>query len=534
MDSGETSTPSKFWRVVPVALFLAGAAAVLLTQRGIGLTWDEGFYYGPSKLAAEWIGEIFKGNQPFDAASIEKYWALRCEHPSMQRLLSGIALIVDSNPHRYMAMRLPMAFVFGLTLVFVYLIGRMGWGPRAGLVAAVIYATLPRIFGHSHIASLEPPLLLMMVAVTYCFLRGLESWRWSIATGIAFGLLLDAKLNGFFLPIPLILWAHIYARQKYVNNLFSMLTLGPATMVAGWPWLWHDTAHRFVNYLLFHTTHQKTSLFFMGTIWGGQGIEHTAPWFYPAVMITVTVPLTAALLIALGTARSLSRPRREPIAMLCLMIVAVMMAVASAPGTPKYDGVRLFLPVFPFLALLGGAGFAGLIESVKEMKYRRMACAVAVLVLLADGGSAIGRYHPFLLSYFNPLAGGLRGSVGRFETVYWGEGLNEETANAINHLPDGARVKALALNDDCLALMQEWGMIKPTIRLGGKPPWFDYHVLQMRQGRFSRVERTLAEDKSGQFPAVCVQSKFGVPMIAIYRTGERFEAAWRAKGYGTE
>lgn len=542
----EQTTSSKFWRFVPYVLFVVGAASVFFSQHGIGLTWDEAYYYEPSRLTGEWIARTLRGEFPFDSASITKYWELRAEHPSLQRVLSGIALNLDSNPKRYFAMRLPMPILFGFTLVLIFLIGRRGWGPMAGFISAILYATLPRVFGHNHLASLEPGLLFMTMLVVYCFLRGLDTkpcgagapaghssrhpWLWSVATGVSFGLLLDTKINGFFLPIPLILWAHLYARPRYVNNLFSMLTLGPIVMVLGWPWLWHDTAHRIVNYLLFHTAHQKTGVFFMGTIWGGQDIEHTAPWFYPLVMIAVTVPISALLLMVLGTARTLTQPRRRPIAMLCLFCVAVMLAVACVPGTPKYDGVRLFLPVFPFLALLGGGGFAALIENLPAEKYRRIATVAAPIVLLLDGGGAIYRYHPYLLSYFNPLVGGLRGAEGRFEVTYWGEALNDETIRAINHLPDGARVKGLALNDDCLKLLQEWGMIKPTIQLGGKPPFFDYHILQMREGKFSRVERVLVETKEFH-PPVFVQSKFEVPLIAIYKTGPRFEPAWRALPY---
>ncbi len=36
---------------------------------------------------------------------------------------------------------------------------------------------------------------------------------------------------------------------------------------------------------------------------------------------------------------------------------AAILLLAALPWSPKYDGVRLFLPLFPFVALLAGAGF---------------------------------------------------------------------------------------------------------------------------------------------------------------------------------
>lgn len=516
--------PALFWRLVPWVLIVLGTASVALTQRGIGFTWDEAYYYVPSKMAGEWVAEIFRGNHPFDAATIDKYWEPRHEHPSVGRLLSGVALQLFPDQRPYLAMRLPMALLFGFTLALIFLIGRRCWSSQAGLFAAILYAMLPRVFGHEHFATLEPPLLFMTMLVVYCFLRGLDSPVWAAITGVAWGVLLATKINGFFLPVPLVLWAHLYARPRYVNNLFSMVTLGPIAMVASWPWLWHDTAKRLLNYLMFHTEHQKISVFFMGLMWGDQ---HTAPWFYPAVIIGVSVPLTILLVFVIGFARSVAAPRQRPYETLCLFCVLVMIGLASVPGIPKYDGERLFLTVFPFLSLLGGAAIGSALDQIGKPAMARLAAAGVALVLLADGGVAISRYHPYLLSYFNPIVGGLPGAARRFEVTYWGEALNDDLIRAINHLPDGSTLKGVAFNDGTMMLLQEWGLIKPTITIGGaaRGTYFDYHLVQNRRGMFSRIERTLVD--TDMFPMIYAQRKMGVPLMMIYKSGPQFEQAWR-------
>lgn len=527
-----------FWAFLPLFLLVAGFGSVVLTQKGIGYAWDEAYYYNPSLKAVDWLTDALHGGRPFDKLSIDAAWNDHPEHPSIQKFLSGIALRAFPNPILQLwAMRLPIAILFGMTLNLLYWLGRRTWGPVPGLIAALIYATMPHVFGYAHFASMETPLVFMTLLVVFCFLRGLDSPFWAVMTGLSFGLLLATKINGFFLPIPLILWGQLYARRRYVNNLFAMLVLGPIFFVLAWPWLWHDTALRILDYLKFHAAHQQTALYFMGRTWGGFG-NPNAPWFYPLVMVGVTVPLTSMIVILWGLLRTLFALPRRPIGALFLLCALVMLGVACAPETPRYDGVRLFLPVFPFLALLGGSGAVGLIglvqrlitrpgqpETVHQRRFRRWAIAGLVLILFSDGALAIRSNYPYLLSYYNPLVGGLKGAdAAGFETTYWGEALNDQVIEGVNALPPGTSIKPLALHELCLQHLQDWGLIDSDIRIGGKPP-YDYHLLLMRKGFFQRPERALAEP-GGPFPPVKVWERKGVPMIALYKTGLEFERYW--------
>lgn len=530
-----------FWGFMPILLLLLGYGAVIFTQDGIGYAWDEAYYYEPALDAADWLLEALRGTQPFGEAAIERYWSERHEHPSFQKVISGLACRGFADPQKHLwAMRFPIAVLFGLTLSLIYMLGRRSWGVVPGLLAALVYLCLPRIFGHAHFASMETPLVFSMLLVVFCFLRGLESWTWALVTGLSFGLLLATKLNGFFLPIPLILWAHLYARRRYVNNLFAMIFLGPVVWVALWPWLWHDTLGRIIEYLAFHVRHQQTALYFMGEVWG-YGREN-APWFYPLTMVAVTLPVSALVLIVYGVLRTLARPHRRPNGALFLLCALVMLGVASAPGTPKYDGVRLFLPVFPFLALMAGSGLVGIMKRVDIVVGRRIGgdrrrhriwrrtVLVGILgIVVLEGGGVAWRYHPYLLSYFNPLVGGLKGAQEKgFEWTYWGEALNTQVLERLNQLPPGSSIYPMALHEKCLQHHQQWGNLAPHVNIGGPPP-YDYHLLLMRPGFFGRTEWALVQ---GPFHPIAdgLWRKFGVPMIAIYRTGPAFEVYWRRIG----
>jgi hypothetical protein len=85
---------------------------------------------------------------------------------------------------------------------------------------------------------------------------------------------------------------------------------------------------------------------------------------------------------------------------------------------PVYDGERLFLHVFPAWAMLVGLGFGWLWEKRLTSAPGRVALAVFLLVQ-AQGVVSL---HPFGLSYYNGLIGGLPGAerLG-LELTYWND-----------------------------------------------------------------------------------------------------------------
>ncbi len=533
------------WSFMPILLFTAGYATVSFTQNGVGYAWDEAYYYEPSLLAAEWLAGFLKGENR-DAGSIDKYWSKRSEHPSVMKLSSAVSIMffplflpgffMGEESH-LIVMRMPGAIFFGISLSLLYLLGRRAWGPVPGLISALLFLTMPRVFGHAHFASMEMPLICMMLTVVFCFLRGLDSPFWAILTGIFFGLLLATKINGFFLPLPLLLWSHLYAGNRYLNNLVSMLILGPVVMFLAWPWLWHDPLNRLLEYLLFHVNHQQTALFFQGIKWGYGGAN--APWYYPLMMLLVSLPLVHILVIIIGIIRNFWKPHHRPYSSLFLMCILFMLLVACLPSTPKYDGVRLFLPVFPFLALMGGAGSLFMIQFVtvlthghylkNPVRQHHLMRGVAVgisLAVLVSGALATVAVHPYYLSYFNRMTGGLRGAAKKgFEVTYWGEAFNHEVIEYLNNLPfnpDGSspRIMARAFHQLCLEHLQQWGILSDALRVIGPGQGLaDYHVLLMRRSFWSVDDLLLTRYAS----PIRSWEHEGIPLIAVYQTGSDFE-----------
>jgi hypothetical protein len=95
---------------------------------------------------------------------------------------------------------------------------------------------------------------------------------------------------------------------------------------------------------------------------------------------------------------------------------------------PVYDGERLFLHVFPSWAMVIGLGFGHLWQRHGRASGIRILLA-AFLALQAYGTLAL---HPFGLSYYNLVIGGLPGAerLG-MEITYWGDAVDRVLLNRL-------------------------------------------------------------------------------------------------------
>ena len=183
-----------------------------------------------------------------------------------------------------------------------------------------------------------------------------------------------------------------------------------------------------------------------------------------------------------------------------------LLILRALPHTPGHDGVRLFLPAFGVLAVLGGLG-----ASVVVGRWGRWG-KVLVVAAIAEGVASVAVMMPVPLSYFSPVVGGLPGAarIGMEPTYFW-DALSDEAIDWLNANTPPDRSVRFATNPT------SWRYLKQTGRLQvplagfdpGKPKWL---VLQNRPGAFGPIERELVENGRPAF----VVSKLGVPLVLIY------------------
>jgi len=310
---------------------------------------------------------------------------------------------------------------------------------------------MPRVFGHAHFATLEMPLLLTWMLTVIAFEKGTRSALWSVAAGAAFGLALLTRFNAVFLPLFLVPWGALVHRRKVLPNVAAMAVLSPLVFLAGWPAMWRGPFDALRIYVGTKFSRMVVPMAYFGNVYPNEQRAYPTP-DYPFVMTVLTVPLlllAAALwggIVAFGRRETpapgkASRDAARGRASLLLFAMGGPLLLMALPASPRYDGVRLFLPVFPFLAALAGIGIAHAWTHLSRIRRRGpvVAVGVAALALLI---APLVLLHPYPLAYYNGLIGGPWGAdrLG-METVYWNESFNENVLRVVGQaLPEGGRV----------------------------------------------------------------------------------------------
>ena len=521
--------------------WLIGGAVFFLvasTAPHYGLTWDEPNYFYASDLEIRWLVEFGKNllegkaARSLDDDVIKAAWhwdPYHVPHPPFSRILSGLtkaffAPIFD----KFVAYRFAPALFFALLVTVMYLWMTELFDRVTGLFAALTLVAIPNLFGFAHFAVTDMPLTTMWFVTTYCFWRGLGDWKWSLILGVVWGLALSTKFPAFLIPIPLLLWAHIYRRQSYANNLFAMIFLSPLIMVALNPFLWHETLPRLASFIYDHTSRgYRLETNYPILFFGQRYFTSELPWYYPFFITAVTTPETILVLILVGAiAWARSNAQRE-IVLLFLLNACFMFVMGLLPGAVLHDGMRQLLAILPFLAGLAGAGFFVIVRYLTEQSKKTLALqrvkhlqpkliGVLYLLLLFPPALDLFVYHPSELSYYNRLLGGIRGAYLRgFEVTYFMEAYTPEFLARLNkELPPNAKVNALFSNVMLLYYQQE-NRLRPDIRITDGEV-FDYYILLNRRSIFpEEVDAFLASR-----PRIHDASRLDdVPLVLIFKVG---------------
>ena len=496
---------------IAISLGLLAVVVLVATSRDIGLTWDEPIYMVAAESYSGWVQELVtRPSYALGEQAIAEAWNINHEHPDIDKLWAGL---VWSSARQFTddvtAHRLGNMLLSGLLVALAYLMVAPDRGRIAGVAAGVSLLAMPRVFFHAHLASQDVPAAVGIAAVTYLFWvsRYRRGLGWTVLLGLVFGLAIGINIHPLFeLPLILGLWTLAAARRPYlVVRLVAMGAIGLVVWIALWPWLYEDTLRRLLDYVTFYLfNHQQISQWYLHRNY------LPPPWHYPFVMTVAVVPLTISILAVIGVLGPLrsgrvqltclvqagwARPGRSPARAqaqtgpgqpgrqrspepglyhlrLLLVIGALIPIVTLVIGRSMiFDGERLWMPTFFFIAVLAGLGFATVFDFAHVMARRfspsvpssLVALALAAIVLAPQAIQSVGLY-PHLLSYYSETIGGLRGAnrLG-LETTYWAE-TYADTLDYLNaNAPTGSLIWVEA--HDVMLYYQRLGLLRPDLRI---------------------------------------------------------------------
>lgn len=367
----------------------------------------------------------------------------------------------------YLALlRLPLVLANSISVGVGYLALRRLLRSGTALLAGLLWALSPFLIAHSRLLHLDAlltsamtlSLLLLLLAIEeqraaanqQPTTRGAVVFPWLLlaASGVCAGLALLTKAPSLVLlplaGIALLLLSHEQAPIPRILRAGGRYGLWLGCAVAlfrvGWPAMW-EAPREAVGHVLEEIFANGARPHESGNFFLGRPLAVPGPFFYPAVVLWRSTPFLlvglALLPLALLRKKEDDQHRREWRMLLALAGFVLVFGLAMSILPKKFD--RYLLPVWPSLNVLAAAGLMVLFDGRARIaawmgrafgrwgaRLAAQSTPGAVLALCVGAPLALLNlwYHPFYLSYFNPVPGG--GTVAQHVLlVGWGEGMEQ-------------------------------------------------------------------------------------------------------------
>lgn len=565
--------------LIALGLGAAFVALLLKTTSTLGYARDEGFYFVAADRYAAWFELLFRDFRAAIARpAVDAAWGVNHEHPALIKSLFALSSLLQKKLGLFAmpgtSYRFPAMVLSGVGVGLVYLWGTQARGRAAGLAAAALFAMLPQYFYHAHLACFDAPIVTMWALCAYCFWRALRDRGslWPVLCGVTFGLALNTKHNSWFLPIVGVAHtAAVQIRARLVGEraeealrramaaLAAMAVIGPALMIAMWPWIWRDTAARLREYALFHLEHEYYNMEFLGVNYWTPPM----PRGYAFVMTAATVPAVTLVLAALGIAAAARAQLGLPLArlldrvgvarawaararraapdpagteILWFLGIAAIYAAWLSPKTPIFGGTKHWMTAYPFVALFAGSAFASVVRRAR-VELRRLgrrrgeawvgrlgrgplpAAALGAAVLAAPTVETI-HAHPWALSAYTPLVGGAPGAATLgLNRTFWGYTTGSVTEYLNREVPPRGAVYVHDTAWPAWEMLLRDGRLRKDIRGVGSLAGADfalYHHEKHMLGQAYQAWLAYGTSRPDH-----VGGLDGVPVILIYRMPRR-------------
>lgn len=553
------------WRdhFIGAALAVVYVAWLLSTARSVGVPRDESVYFRAGSQYVGWWRMLFeRGSDALQQGAIDSAFGLNHEHPVLMKTLFGVSwwlfhekwhVFTDAST----AFRLPAMMTAGLALWVTYLFGARAWSRQAGAVAAVLFALMPRVFFHAHLACFDVPITAMWILCLYVHWRAQErrTLGWILAMGVVFGLALETKHNAWFLPFVLVPHAFFVQRHAILRALragrlsipgsvVAMAVVSPVVFLALWPYLWNDTMGRLQWWVEFHLHHDYYNIEFLHKNYFGP----PSPKSYLPVMVAATVPTVTLLLFFLGAGERIGiaarrlrgwavrvatrgrrvltgaglRDPRETDLLLALGFFGAV-TIFFFPKTPIFGGTKHWMPAYPVLALYAGRGFELLVAAMKralpalDARLRTGVEALMLACVVVAPLAVTVHSHPFGLAAYVPLVGGTAGGADLgLNRGFWGYTTENAAVEYLNaKAPRGATVFIHDTTWDAWARMQEEGRVRSDLRAVGAPGEAMFALVQ-HELHMNEVDYSIWEADGTDAPVYVVEQD-GVPIVSIYK-----------------
>ena len=448
------------WLVLAVAGLIAA-----LTFRDYGLGWDDYTHAEYADLLLRMYGSGFHDTGALSFANLYMYGG---GFDMAATLLHKIVPLELFETRRLLG-----AVVGVIGLAVTWRLARRVGGPLAGLAALLLLALCPIFYGHMFMNPKDAPFAVAMVILMLGLVRLAEEYpqpspRTILIVGLGAGLSIGSRiLGGLALVYALIGFLPMFVDEvrtqgvreagvRFLHVIYVLLpglVLGYLIMGLIWPWSIIEPQNPFLALTYFsHFFERPWKEMFDGALVSVPDM----PWSYLPTLFALQMPeVLLALSVGgvIGTFVMLTRrhipARRKTILLMLTLAATLPIAIAMVKRPALYNGIRHFVFVIPPMTVVGGYAFARGMNRLSQTRrnWQPVLLAAFCIGLLLSLGEMI-RLHPYQYTYFNHIAGTVRGADDRFMLDYWGlafkqasDELREQLAEKQEFPPDGRKWK---------------------------------------------------------------------------------------------
>jgi hypothetical protein len=324
--------------------------------------------------------------------------------------------------------------VLGVLVLFLFLLETTH--PVAAFAGMTFLALYPRYWGDLHTNVKDIPTATVYALSIYLAFRTVNTRkiRDIILAGLLFGITFNFKVNAIFIPIIIGLWIVVLLlshgkkylarpikswKQGVIAPIGIYFILSALIAFGIWAIFWADPYNHFAYLIRFFQYNTINMEVLLGGTWFCSGVN--IPWFYPFwyLLITTPIPMIVCALIGIVTS-CIQMIKGKPIASLLILWFIIPLIRFMMPQASVIDGIRHFEEVLFPLAGLSGLGAYTVFQGLQPIPKRFFVKEILIGLTLIWLAIPIVTYHPYQLSYFNEIVGGIKGAYGNYDMDYWG------------------------------------------------------------------------------------------------------------------
>jgi len=442
-DSLFRISKSRYW--IPI-FFVFIFAVGLATYKDYGISWDERVERLDGAVALRYIEnqsdirfsglDLMLKKQEYPA-SLElhsykdRYYPVGFNLP-VEAMIRKLGIDSEQAAYYFRHLTTFSICIVGLWAIFLLAKRRFAdW--RMGLLASVMYALSPRLYGEWFYNSKDMVLLSLFAIAMYYAISYLQkpNYRNAILCGIATALALNIRLIAIILPMlvsGMLIIQVIHHQVKISTALFTFMLYNlvmAGIVIVLWPLLWESPVQHLVDALGFMAKYQ----FKQDILYFGQIISSTKlPWHYLPVWIVITTPSAYLVFWFIGLIVTLkglfkskwrlwvNNEQMEDMFFLTLFLAPLLGFILLRPVI--YDGWRHFYFIYPAFLLISVRGLKKLLDVLILVPIAKKLTAYLFVFSLLGTGIWMVWVHPLQNVYFNFLVGSNWKS--KFDLDYWG------------------------------------------------------------------------------------------------------------------